>query len=464
MPIDRSLLGTHTRHGIMPGPRGYVGAKINQDRGVVYWPYNNSFNEALFCVFDGHGSRGEKVAEICMEQIPLRLEADHAKLRDDPGGVLTSTVVQFDRELLSGSLGPYAHTCGTTSIIVYIRGGACWTACSGDSRAVLGRLNRGRYEAVDLSEDCKPDTPAEMERIHAAGGTVSPAQGGRPSRVWANGRIGLAMSRSIGDGECKRRAPPDPRPEGARMRCDRPISPRRYGVIPDPEIKRFELQPAADGARDGDKFIIVASDGVWEFISSAEAVDIVAASGDASNACAELVQKAALRWKVNEGNYRDDITAIVAYLPFLQPSWDEEEEPTPEVRARRSHAAATSHSAAITAAGGGDADRRALVFQAGRDRRDRDGEQSLHQPKRAPPPSQHAPAARRRQRMPDAERSALDARSPGSRASTRASSPPTLRPNPAVRRPRLSRRQRRRLWTGSSRMRRTAHSPRAASR
>ena len=331
MPIDRSLLGTHTRHGIMPGPRGYVGAKINQDRGVVYWPYNNSFNEALLCVFDGHGSRGEKVAEICMEQLPLRLEADHAKLRDDPGGVLTSTVVQFDRELLSGSLGPYAHTCGTTSIIVYIRGGACWTACSGDSRAVLGRLNRGRYEAVDLSEDCKPDTPAEMERIHAAGGTVSPAQGGRPSRVWANGRIGLAMSRSIGDGECKRRAPPDPRPEGARMRCDPPISPRRYGVIPDPEIKRFELQPAADGARDGDKFIIVASDGVWEFISSAEAVDIVAASGDASNACAELVQKAALRWKVNEGNYRDDITAIVAYLPFLQPSWDEEEEPAPEV-------------------------------------------------------------------------------------------------------------------------------------
>ena len=51
------------------------------------------------------------------------------------------------------------------------------------------------------------------------GGTVSSSSQGRPSRVWANGRIGLAMSRSIGDGECK-----------------------LVGVIPDPEI--VQVKPA----------------------------------------------------------------------------------------------------------------------------------------------------------------------------------------------------------------------------
>jgi len=189
--------------------------------------------------------------------------------------------------------GRFARTCGCTSIIVYLHGTSLWSACSGDSRAVMGSSFHGEIVAHDLSEDCKPDTPSETARILAAGGTVSAAIGARPSRVWANGKIGLAMSRSIGDGECK-----------------------KYGVIADPDVKHFTLEPAAE-ARDGDKFLIVASDGVWEFITSQEACEIVAAvPGSASRASAALVQEAAQRWKDIEGNYRDDITAIVAYLPF----------------------------------------------------------------------------------------------------------------------------------------------------
>merc|ERR1719473_962611 len=66
------------------------------------------------------------------------------------------------------------------------------------------------------------------------------------------------------------------------------------------------------------------SDGVWEFISSKEACQIVAKeSASASKACASLVQAAAQRWKKAEGNYRDDITAIVVRLPFIQPDADE---------------------------------------------------------------------------------------------------------------------------------------------
>lgn len=73
-PFDRARIGTHTRHGLMPGPRGFSAAKINQDRGVVCWPFNGSYNQALLCVFDGHGSKGERASEFCMKTIPELLE------------------------------------------------------------------------------------------------------------------------------------------------------------------------------------------------------------------------------------------------------------------------------------------------------------------------------------------------------------------------------------------------------
>lgn len=73
-PFDKSKIGTHTRHGVMPGPRGASYAKINQDRGVVCWPFHGSYNEALLCVFDGHGPRGEKISEFCTQTLPELLE------------------------------------------------------------------------------------------------------------------------------------------------------------------------------------------------------------------------------------------------------------------------------------------------------------------------------------------------------------------------------------------------------
>ena len=64
--------------------------------------------------------------------------------------------------------------------------------------------------------------------------------------------------------------------------------------------------------------MIVASDGIWEFISSQQACDIVAEHGHATKACEALVKLAEKRWQEEEGSYRDDITCIVVMLPFLE--------------------------------------------------------------------------------------------------------------------------------------------------
>ena len=305
-PFDRSLIGTQTRHGLMPGPRGFSAAKINQDRGLVCWPFNGSHNQALLCVFDGHGSKGESASEFCMKTIPELLERDSSALKSDPSATLSKVVIKADELLLgSPSLGKTAMTCGTTSTVCYLHGNDLWVACSGDSRAVKGSRRNGAILAEDLSVDHKPDLPEEKRRIQAAGGSVSDTAAGRPARVWAHGRIGLAMSRSIGDGECK-----------------------KVGVIPDPEITHTVVAPAAsmdkDGG-DGDLFVIVASDGIWEFIQSAEACALVYKHKSATDACSALVLEAAQRWKRFEGSYRDDITCIVAHLPFLRADRSEEQ-------------------------------------------------------------------------------------------------------------------------------------------
>ena len=65
--------------------------------------------------------------------------------------------------------------------------------------------------------------------------------------------------------------------------------------------------------------VIVASDGVWEVLSSQEVVNIVHEnSRDATQACSRLIQQATQRWRDEEGPYRDDITAIVVMLQPLQ--------------------------------------------------------------------------------------------------------------------------------------------------
>jgi len=86
------------------------------------------------------------------------------------------------------------------------------------------------------------------------------------------------------------------------------------GVIAEPVVETHRIVP-------GDEFVIMATDGVWEFIDSDAAVEIVAdrlRKGEgASVACEALIDAATRRWREVEGCYRDDITAIVIQMGDL---------------------------------------------------------------------------------------------------------------------------------------------------
>ncbi len=204
----------------------------------------------------------------------------------------------------------------TRHVCALPQGRTLTTAWVGDSRGVLGRElpEGGGLHAVDLTVDHKPTDPEEKARIIKANGRVERlvyemGQPMGPHRVWLQYAWipGLAMSRALGD-----------------------VLAHQVGVSSEPQHSVNELDPTH-------KFMILASDGegncfsrarrddadslssiplffstgVWEFISSKEAVEIVGAYDTVEESCRQLVDEAYQRWLTEEEGVVDDITAVV---------------------------------------------------------------------------------------------------------------------------------------------------------
>lgn len=86
------------------------------------------------------------------------------------------------------------------------------------------------------------------------------------------------------------------------------------GVSAEPEILCKALNAH-------DKFIVIASDGVFEFLTSQNVVDIVKKFDDPAAACEALVEEAYARWLQFEVR-TDDITAICIFLDGLTANRD----------------------------------------------------------------------------------------------------------------------------------------------
>lgn len=83
----------------------------------------------------------------------------------------------------------------------------------------------------------------------------------------------------------------------------------RVGVNANPELSEFEMN------RD-DKFIVLASDGVWEFMSNEQVASIIYPfylKKNAEGAAECLVREAFKTWRREEDSI-DDITCIVIFL------------------------------------------------------------------------------------------------------------------------------------------------------
>jgi serine/threonine protein phosphatase PrpC len=250
----------------------------------------------IFAVADGHGSSGHLVSSFIKENLTSSFSEVHtslSKIIDENVRVIEALKLTYKRlqaGLQNGDLD--AAFSGSTLVTVYLRGCSLFCANVGDSRAVMGKFNGSNWSAFALSRDHKPSDADEAERIFKARGVVQKyisrtGEAIGPYRVWStdDGSPGLAMSRSLGD-----------------------CVAQTYGVSSEPEVMQVELEPK-------DKFVILGSDGLWEFVSNQEAVEIVAEGLEKRQYedCANnLVKCAAERW--GSSGRQDDITVVVAFL------------------------------------------------------------------------------------------------------------------------------------------------------
>lgn len=71
-----------------------------------------------------------------------------------------------------------------------------------------------------------------------------------------------------------------------------------------------------------DKFIVIASDGVWEFLNNEDVAAIVYPffeKRNAEGAAEALVRESYLRWKHEEDDIIDDITCVIIFLDVKLP-------------------------------------------------------------------------------------------------------------------------------------------------
>ena len=292
----------------VPGKKENGNKKVNQDSYIIERNINGILNFNIFGVLDGHGEYGHYASQFVSRYVISHIK-NHPVIKkcDEPkeiyqkltlngyqiiANIFTDADVQIQKEKFD------VQNSGTTCIIVIQLEEKIICANTGDSRAIMiydtnysdNLINTKIY---NLSYDCKPELPNECQRIYECGGCVERAvdeneHEGGPYRVWVYGEDypGLAMSRSIGDLDAK-----------------------KIGVIPNPQIVEYTLDSNS-------KYMLIASDGIWEFITNEEAMRIgnkFYLRNDATGLCNELYRESVNYW-LKEDCIIDDITLIVVFF------------------------------------------------------------------------------------------------------------------------------------------------------
>ena len=283
--------------------------KINQDTFFIEKNINGVDNFNIFGVLDGHGDNGHLASNFVKNFVISQIKNDpYIKKEKDPKKIYTKIIsngyeflakIYLDADEQIEHQGFDPSRSGTTCIILIQILEHIICANTGDSRAMVvydKDDNLFNSQIYPLSYDCKPELPNEKQRIIESGGVVEKAyfsddedgENSGPYRVWAKGEDypGLAMSRSIGDMDAK-----------------------KVGVIPNPQIVEYIIDKYS-------KYFVMASDGIWEFISNEDCMKIsnqFFIRNDSFGLCKELSKKASDLWEIND-IIRDDITVVVGFF------------------------------------------------------------------------------------------------------------------------------------------------------
>ncbi|KAJ8759875.1 hypothetical protein K2173_009976 [Erythroxylum novogranatense] len=258
-------------------------------------------------VYDGHG--GPEAARFVTEHLFKNLKKFTSENHGMSADVITKAFLATEEEFLSLVNSqwlnkPQIASVGACCLVGVVCGGYLYIANAGDSRVVLGRLQKTGKEvkAVQLSYEhnaCMESVREELHSLHPDDPQIVVLK----HNVW---RVKGLIQNSIGALLPKFRL---------HQSFDRPI------LKAEPTISVHKLHSE-------DQFLIFASDGLWEHLSNQEAVDIVhncPRNGIARRLLKAALQEAAkkreMRYsdlkKIDHGvrrHFHDDITIIVLFL------------------------------------------------------------------------------------------------------------------------------------------------------
>jgi serine/threonine protein phosphatase PrpC/CRP-like cAMP-binding protein len=294
--------------------------------------------DAFFAVFDGHGRDGDRCANFARDNLPALVEKHIngsksreeklLRIREDGNVAVELTKDQIQSACLKAHLqcNRNMHRAkdmddslsGTTAISAYLHGRRNRiTICNvGDSRAILGTKSDNSpncaLKAMPLSRDQTPYRRDERIRVKKTGARILSLdqieglepidddddgehgdlelgeqldEGGDPPRVWSpvGEYPGTAFTRSLGDAIAE-----------------------ELGVFAEPEMLTRELT-------ENDKIIVLASDGVFEFLTNQSVIDMCAKFSDPLEACRAVVAESYELWLQYELR-TDDITMICIFV------------------------------------------------------------------------------------------------------------------------------------------------------
>lgn len=208
-----------------------------------------------FAIFDGHGGKGcaEYATENLIQNISASLLEKKKMSTKNCALTLKPAIRSGFKETEANWLkrqDTILDYSGCTACFVLLYGPdekeqlQLFCGNLGDSRAIIGKSSGA---VVALTEDHRYSTPKERQRAVAGGGTIIDDDGllrclGGKGQM----RRAFAVSRALGDFDFK---------------------PDMVSGVPD--ISNYKLDS------DTDEVLIIASDGIWDFLSDEEAVGVV---------------------------------------------------------------------------------------------------------------------------------------------------------------------------------------------
>jgi serine/threonine protein phosphatase PrpC/CRP-like cAMP-binding protein len=318
----------------------------------------------LFSVYDGHGRYGDQCAQFARDHLPNLISRHVQKAKREKSSKHGSKpeAIELNKENTQNACAAAHKQCnlemhtnqnlddalsGTTAISCYVHGRRNrMTVCNvGDSRAVLGqrvhresnlntngttnssnsRRDNGRsksspegeafYRALPLSRDQTPYRRDERKRIRTYGARIlslDQIEGLEPVSLDdsddENGRDEIDLGKEIDEGGDPPRVwhPEQDYPGTAFTRSLGDALAEELGVYAEPEMVTRELE-------DGDEIIVLASDGVFEFLTNQSVIDICAKFKDPLAACKAVVAESYELWLQYELR-TDDITMICIFI------------------------------------------------------------------------------------------------------------------------------------------------------